>query len=271
MKLRKLTSAALALAGTALLAQQAQALNSYTTGDLLLGFEQAGNANDYLVNIGLASEYIDAAPGKSFTVSAGNLEADLSSSSLFGSGWATDSTVQWAIAGTTGASGTLGLPASTVFLTEAEATPGVANAKPLAVSSVSTQGGYEIDELGTQGFQNSVPTGNADATIQTASGGDSFVTLYNDPNGEGFGSGDDLLTNSTPTTSILDLYELEPHNISRGQTEPDGTFLGDFSLDSDGDLIFTAAGTAETPEPSTYALMSVGLTLLFWQFRRKVS
>ncbi len=66
-----------------------------------------------------------------------------------------------------------------------------------------------------------------------------------------------------PTDSFLDLYEF---NATSSTSQP-GTFLGDFSLGNDGTLTFNVA--AATPEPSTYALLGLGLAALVWRLRRK--
>lgn len=262
---RKITSAVLALAGAVLLTQQAQAQNTYTTGDLLLGFSEAGATNDYLVDIGAASTYIDAAPGSSFVVSDGNIALDLSSNSLFGSGWATNSNVLWGIAGgTDNISGTFGLLAKTVFLSKAEGTPGVPNASPLIEKSSGTEGPWDNVVNGTLGvgFNGSTQTANSTvATIQLASNGNSWATT----SANAFGSGYNIDSNLTPTGSVLDLYELQPHS---GTTTP-GTFLGDFSLSSGGVLTFQAAGTAAIPEPSSWALGVVGFMVMLTLLRRK--
>jgi len=267
-----ITSALLALAAATLLTQQAQAQNSYTTGDLLLGFSQNGNASDYVVNVGLASTVINAAPANGPITVADLSTTELASFDSTAGNWATDPTLQWGIAGgtlsgtSTSATGTFGLPESTVFLTEE------AGAAALTVNSYSAQNGWDgqIDGTLGGGFNNSTqaPSGVA-ATLQSASAGNSWDTLALTESGAAFGSGDSIVSTLSPTSSVLDLYELDPSN-ARG-TKPAATLLGAFSLESNGDLVFTPLGAAAAPEPSSYALIAVGLTLLFWHLRRKAA
>jgi hypothetical protein len=268
---RKKTLAVLALAGTALLTQAAQAAgtNTYSTGDLLLGFSESGATNDYLVDLGSASTYLnDAAsnPGQTFTVST-SLNADLSSSSLFGSGWETNSNVTWGIAGATTAATTLsGVPNSTLFFSEE------AGSSALLAKSAGTQGPVTNSINGSLGtdFNNSATTSNnSSATIELASGSTSWATL----SANAFGAGYDIVSTGTPGDSVLDLYELEPLTATgRGApTSAPGILVGDFSLNSSGTLDFTAAGSEVVPEPSTYALMGAGMALLFWRLRRKTA
>lgn len=252
------------------LAPAARASNTYTTGDLLLGFELSGNANDYVVDIGPASLYINAAPGSSFNVNTtlglGNLAADLSA--VFGSGWATNtglSLVNWGIAGaTSNTATTFGLPKNTLFFTVARDVPGT-QTTPLAVLSNGQQ--TPIDSTFrsfASGFNGSDQTANSSfATIESAAAGNSWSA--ENPSSNAFGSGYDIEqgaagTNIGPTNSVLDLYELQP--AAGGGP---GIYLGDFTLSSTGQLTFLAV-----PEPSSLtALLGGAPALALFRPRRR--
>jgi hypothetical protein len=277
MKKRNILLAAAALASLAAGAQ-AQTVN-YSTGDLVLGFEEPGNADDYTVDLGSASYFINLAssPGTTnltlddpaYGGSLGNIDADLTN--VFGSGWATNSStlgdnVQWGVFGETGkvVSGVAGVPTNTAFLTFAETIPGFGSNAP----SEGTNNAQEIWNTHFQTFTASVSgsqtANSAYASISLASAGDSWST--GEPSGNAFtiGYGIEQPGSGTyigPTNSELDLYELIPTN--EGGTG-EGELLGDFTLNSSGDLSFTSAAV---PEPSTYASAGLGAALLLF-FRR---
>ena len=229
---------------------------SYTSGDLLLGFSEAGASNDYVVNLGLASTFTNASPGSSFTVSDGNIGADLSSSNLFNSGWASNSSVQFGIVGDSG---------TTLFFTAPAGTPALTERAGGTVTSIEGQ----IASLGSDFDGQTIGTANSSvALIESASGGSSWASL-SDNGGVAFKytQTSNIVSNTIPSSSVLDLYELVPHS---GTSTP-GTLLGDFTLSSGGVLTFQAEGAAAVPEPSTYALMGAGLAVLFWRVRRKTA
>ncbi len=77
----------------------AQGPVTYNPGDLFLGFRAGGGTGaqqDYLVNIGPASQY-QGPPGTIVTPNLGNLGADLQS--VFGPSWSTRADVLWGIFG----------------------------------------------------------------------------------------------------------------------------------------------------------------------------
>ncbi len=281
MKLRNiLVRSILAAGGAALLAPSAHATNvSYTTGDLILGFELPGNANNYLVDLGPASTFINATSAFNATLNLGNLAADLSSNSLFGSNWATNNAtqgtnVQWGIigatsnilGGTNGVGGTFGLPKNTIFLTQAESSPGSGSAAP-AETSQSAQGAWNSKIVPfASGLSSSSVTANSNfATIEAASGGQSWSA--NTPGLTAFGTAFNIEqplsgSNFGPTNSALDLYELLPTNAGG---DGQGKLLGTFTLSNSAALTYTPA-----PEPASLGLLAFGSTLLgMVRFRRK--
>ncbi len=252
MKLNKLKTALMALAVSAALtsAAEAQVDTLYHSGDLLLGFEQNGNASNYLVDLGQVSQFINATSPLTFDLSTTDL------STIFGSSWASNSQtnlVQWGVAGNDrSVSDQTNLNA--VWYTQVQ--PSTA---PVGGSSgVQKQVSLSIQalETGLGGYQGGTSTVNSNAAIVQSSSAANSWSSFSPSNGIGFNLGTGVETLSGPTNSSLDLYQVLP-----GST---GTLLGDFSLSSGGVLTFTQA----TPEPSSYAL---GLTavILFVVLRRR--
>ena len=110
MKPKLLPAAIIAAAAGALLAPSARATGNvtYTQGDLLLGFEEPGASNNYVVDLGSPTEFITlsqsgATTNLNTTLGLGNLANDLASASGFGSNWYTPgafgSNVQWGVFG----------------------------------------------------------------------------------------------------------------------------------------------------------------------------
>jgi hypothetical protein len=199
-----------------------------------------------------------------------NFGADLSSSGLFGSNWATTlaqgSNVQWGVIGATSKLGsTFGLPANTLFLTQAEYTPGLGSTAP-AESSGSLQGtvNNHIINFGNA-FTNLSATSNSNyAAIESTSLGTSWSS--NDPSLDGFQSGLDIEQPSSgtyvgPTNSELDLYALIPTTAGGSGV---GEELGSFELSSGGTLTFNPV-----PEPSSLAAFLGGIAFLAGRRRRQ--
>ena len=285
MKKRNILPAGLlAAAALATLAGRAQAQTvTASAGDLLLGFNEPGVSNDYVVDLGPASyfETLASTPGTTDITTAdysgtglGNIANDLST--VFGTSWyANSSTVgsnlQWGIAGATATH--TGTPpfgiADTLFFTVGELTPGSGSTGPAAYAA-STQDnpakaiiqGLDYNFTGLSDTSNS-----AYAAVESHSGSD-YWSSYS-PGLSAFGEAGVNIEQPTsgsyigPTNSQLDLYELLPTN--HGGTA-NGTELGSFTLTSNGDLNFTSA--AAVPEPSTYAAVGLGAAFLLL-FRRR--
>jgi hypothetical protein len=273
MKPNKITSAAMALALAIVLGTSAHA-QTYNTGDVLLGFEQSGSANDYEVDLGAFTQFADATSPVTLQLSVTDLNT------AFGSTWSSNSTsvsdpdlVQWGAIGSGALHGvtTVGstsLAADTLFYTVGEVTPGTQSTPPTEHSSTSQ--GTTVTQLvnattGSGGFTSGTLTGNGtlQAIIQSATATNSYAYEINSKSDFEIGSDIQQPTSGSftgPTDSVLDLYQLNPVN---GGT---ASYLGDFSLSSGGTLTFDPAAV---PEPSTYALMGVGAMFLIWNLRRK--
>jgi len=285
MKLTRISSAALALAITAILGTSAHAAPpTYNPGDVIIGFQQTNSSNDYEVDLGSASRFLGATSNLTFNLSVTDLN------STFTSNWASNSAtnlVQWGVIGASNKAvsgdlvlGSWTLPANTLFYTKGELTPGTLTTAPAEKSS-SLQGNINNNIAifdGQFAAPTSAQTAGSTASLQAidlAAGSSGSFDKENATSNFGIASGNagSILQNSLsafdgPTNSVLDLYELTPTNAD--VTKPT-TLLGEFSLSSGGVLTFDAANVAAVPEPSTYALMGVGALLLVWRLRRKTA
>ena len=280
MKALKITSAALALALTATFAISAHAQDAnFNEGDLIIGFQQTGASNNYEVDLGSASKFIDPSQTvQSFDLSTDDLSGDFTD-------WNSDSQtnlVHWGVIGASdktsdlSLNSSLTLPANTLFYTKDEVTPGTLSTPPVEGSS-SAQKNINTN---VANFDNLFDGGASGAT--TTSGSTTPLAAVNVGTGTSasfsyeissktyFGIGSSILQNPSSTTgngpvdSVLDLYELTPTNADSPLAT---TLLGEFSLDSDGVLTFDEFIAA--PEPSTYALFGLGAMFLVWSLRRK--
>ena len=294
MKLtRIITPGLFAFATAALLvphSARAQSI-SYSAGDLVLGFEDYSSSSvtgtaDYLVDLGPASYFTglsggtvvnlttsDPAHDGQSQVGLGNLATDLATAfnTSNGAPWYTDGTlgnnVQWGIIGATPkTTGEFGLSKATIFLTTPEETPGQGAETIPTTGSVSQQQSWDGNVLNLtapgNGFGNVPSTSNnAYGAFESNSLTDSWSSeiVNNSDFGTGFNIEQPLDgSNFGPTNSQLDLYELVPNASS-------ATELGTLTLDSSGDLVYTAA----VPEPSTYATVALGAAFLV-MFRRRL-
>ena len=273
MKPTKTTSALVALAIAAVLGTSAHAqVAGYSEGDLLIGFEQQNGsggvtANDYVVDLGSASNFITATGNLTFNLSTTNLV------SAFGSSWATNtgtSLVQWGVVGGSdlNSSLTLGsvtLQKNTLFYTQGELTAGTHSTAP-ATASNSTQKNVNgnIQEFG-QDYQGTSPGVTGSIIASNDANGWSALGA---PSLTGFGSGKDLEQPSSgsfagPTDSVLDLYQFNNTTSTPGAK---AILLGDFNLSSGGVLTFSPVAT---PEPSSYALAALAAVTFAVLRRRK--
>jgi len=243
-----LKSALLAIAGVGLFATHANATLTYSSDDLFIGVYSASSTTDYLIDIGQASNFLNAASGSTTTIDTiGN---DLTTA--FGSGWATDQSVKWAVFGTdqlhttsydtstytnyaTKPEGIVGTLA-TGYLRNTQSTQASASNAMIGVEnaykngSLSAEGGY----LQSTGVTNSLYS-------QTAGGSNIIFANYT--------SGD--FSNGT-SQSVLDLFRMVKVSSVDGST---GDYVGSFSINDAGTVSYTVTAV---PEPSTYGLFILG-------------
>ncbi|MDB6078859.1 MAG: hypothetical protein JWO82_2606 [Akkermansiaceae bacterium] len=229
-----------------------------TQGDLLLGFRVSsgtGLGKSYVVDIGSAAGFRD---GTVQNLGGLNLNADLAS--LFGADWYTRSDIQWGVAGSpsNAEEGVVGDPSATSYLSRGETVPGTP-AGPYSVTSSSArrQISTRIFGMFDQGFNGvaKATANNPFGTIQEELDPKSWRqymnpggALGNTGNGASdFGSGLEI---EGLTTQSLSLFRLT-------FAAPAATYLGHFSLSSDGVLSFVPA-TTSTPAYTTWAQTNVG-------------
>ena len=214
---------------------------AYAAGDLLLGFRQAGNNSDYVVNIGQASLYTGTSSARTLTI--GSTAADLST--VFGSGWDSDATVSWSVSGTNHLTPTNSGndPVRTLYATKistgAGTTPwtcafslSAADAK-MASMATAYKGKTSTVNSNYGLIQNNVSTSsnNAYASYQPGGvnvGAGNLSFGYFNPSVEG-------ISDSGITATTLNLYR-----VPEGSSNP-GTLVGSFTINSAGSVTFTPA------------------------------
>ena len=230
-----LRPALLALVGAAL-SPQAHAANPYTPGDLFLGFRASGGqgaTQDYLVNIGPASNY--TAPGSSFTLpSIGSVGADLTS--IFGSNWRTRTDLFWSISG-----GSLGAdPVNTLYATRARTAAGVP-ITPWQGRSNSSQSftDSKFDTL-AEAYKNADPVTAGHGLQQAVSSTNSYASFQPggtaiNANGISFASFNPTIESAVANSAGLELFRLVPVLGLNGASQ------GVFTIDAGGTVTYVPA------------------------------
>ena len=249
------------------------ATTAYSADDLILGFQQTGNANSLLVDLGQAS-------GFKAGTSVGTIISGLGSvlNTTFGSGWASDSTISWGIVGTPGSSSVGTDVAKTLYASSPESTYGT-QSTPLDATftrlSSSTQG-TGASNIGTMtttfaGLTASVvgSSGNIAAALQpSATTGGWAAQNPNGAAGTNFSyfNGLEGTLGSGVASSALDLFRMQPGSGATLNTP--GTFIGSFTLNSNGDVNFSTSTPSAAPEPARAAFLGLGLAGLLFRRRR---
>jgi hypothetical protein len=260
-------------AGLALSAVSAQAQFQYSTSDLLAVFNTAGSSVDVEVDLGSINNYLNQPAGTTVQLNLYNADSQLLA--LLGGSL---SGVNFAVVGTTGSTA-----GTTSFLTLARSNPGVQTSTPYGYkSSAYTSLAGAINSVGTGAASWGAAVG-PDAITNSANvaiiPNSSTYTLYNDSWSHAEGTGglvSDTYNNSGSSTTqgpinvltssggVSDLYEYtDPASRTAAAITP--TFLGSFTVNSDGTLDYTSGAV---PEPSAYALGGVGLLVLAWRQRQ---
>ena len=250
MKKNKILSGVV-MAIAVLCAMNATAQISYQNGDLLAGF-RSGSSPDVILDLGSISLYQQPG-GASFQVNA-NLSTALQNT--FGSDL---STVTWSVFGVNDT--TLGSTALngqsdpyTIWSSKNRNNPSLQSSAPSGDANSAAQGlaATDIEGIGN----NTQPGGASPGLIQNLAPGivslAQSVTSYSPDMGGAFNGnfeGNYSYNIERTGPGVMDLYEVNPG--SQGQ------YLGDFAMDSSGNLIFNAV-----PEPSTWGILGAGMMTL---------
>ena len=256
----------LTAAGAALLAQSMKAATTaYNPDDLLLGVRATsgtGASQDYVINLGQASQF-DPNGSSVVTLNVGNFYIDLAN--VFGTDWFSRTDLLWSVSGTPGNLAGVGSdPAKLLYATRADQAGGTDNPWPQASST--SQGTTASKMLSfASGYSNLNSTANSSVgLIQNTSDSNSYASFQ--PGGvntgatTAFGSGSQFVggIEATPSTA-LDLFRIPA--INGGAV----TDIGDFAFQAQGggvfSLIFKPDSVEAIPEPSTWALISVGAAI----------
>lgn len=269
----------LTLAGATLVASSVDAdAVIYVDGDLFLGFRATGGVGateTYLINIGQASIFRDAAPGSSFTLSLGNIGTDLDL--IFGDGtpdmaWYLRDDVVWGVVGMQAAAAGID-PVHTLYATKDSPTGDtLATAWVRRSNSQQTTTETKIQNL-VQGYtldnEGSANTNSAFAIRQNTTDSNNWSQFQ--PGG--------TQSNSTTSFSVwnptiegnfdggvinaeLDLFRMTPN----GTAGTPGTYEGTFTIAQNGTVTYSVV-----PEPTSAALLSLSVGLLGFARRRRVS
>jgi len=251
---------------------------NYTPGDLVMFFQNPGGVigsdQQLFASLGnTATVFRDAALGSSFTLL--NLNTELTSA--FGANWASATTLYGGLGGVWGTSnlglqlqngdpqrtiytsqqrssmGTVGTPDSTGYIVSADGTmTSIAN---------SVTGQDNILEINGSTFTAivEVPVTGTSIANQNPAGGNGWNNNIPAPGVQQQGQAGSLGTFGTITNVefLWDVYRIQARDNIVGQYGfgggvRQGEYLGTMTLDSSGDVGFTAV-----PEPSTYILLSL--------------
>ena len=229
---------------------------AYNPQDLILAFRQSGGSSDLVVDIGQAALYYNASPGSSFGISQYD-------SAQLGSAFSSLDNVSFSISGAVRTTGDPNNPIQTLWVSDPRVdlnTPST----PWQRQSQFSQGtvGGQIVAIGNGaatygGTQPAGPNNTATALVIPDSDPNSYHSFMGD-NGDFGGTFQGNAENTTGlnfaasgSALVSDLYQLRPGS-------GDATFLGQFQLNTDGSMTFTAV-----PEPGTWALFPLGVLMFF--------
>lgn len=278
---------ALAMIGVTALGETATAQPfSYTNNDLLLGFRKTGafqETYEAVVNIGKATNYVQAAPGSSFGV------PNFTLSQLTPGSFGNLNHLNWSVFGYSKTNLSSVLPGyvnNTLWLTVPRSNAAVQTAPPSRVS-------YSTCLSAATGM-NSIGLNGAFLSSQTTSNEFNTVSYIREPvndsrdltafmGGKSSSSDSTLqdawlqnnLENSTSASFISciisDLYEVRPltdalgHPVTdphTGQTSGPAYYVGYFQLCPDGTMTFVRASQSTTPPPPQLTVTKSGTTNL---------
>lgn len=253
--MNKMRLTAIVACGLAMASVAAGASN-VPLSDILLGFSSTASPTDFEVDLGSIGTNFSS-PGTTFI---GNINTQLTS--IYGSNWATQSTLTFGAAGyasdtnkTTWATGTWTSTSGTLGVQNSVAPAGVLSSSSLAAAGakiVTVSNGFSTATDQSAGGLNAVSIAASNSSSYDAQDISNFrYTKFADA---GFSQ---LVTSNNGTYAASDLYKF--------QKTVAGSFIGTLSLGTNGDVNFTIAAI---PEPSVYAALLGVMTVGFVGFRR---
>ena len=262
----------LATVASASSAFAATTTDTFTNGDILLGFfasSGTGAGQNLMVNLGSFQQF-DNNDGATINFNSG-IVADLSAT--YGADWNTLGLVKWSLTGTTGSTAAIdGVNRKTIFATIAT------GSAPIAAASDATQGTNvtNITSIATAfNATTSNTTANSTVSVVLASSNvNSMQARLTTANSVRFGATNQSFATGT---SVADFYAVIPTGVAPSGLAVDGSeflyasganLLGSFTLDASG-LSFTASGASAIPEPSTFAALAGAAVLGLAAFRRR--
>lgn len=231
----------------------------YSNGDLVLTFRKSGNASDYVVNLGRATNYNHLPQGTTLTIT--NLDA-----AQLGVAFPDYNELKWSVAAANRAlNQDPNYPLQTVWVTRPRGEAGIQSA-PWVRKGTASQGNAASQIAAVGGNAASASSLLTSGPANTATSVEIPVTHYYNVStpigiaGNYAGNFQGNVETSTAAdfdgdagnVSQADLYELQP-----GSGNPPGTYLGYFELKPDGSLTFNT-GTALPVRPTITGITRVG-------------
>ena len=287
MKKSLITTALLGFASAAISVSTANAATIFTgPGDLILGFYASsgtGSGSTVEVDLGSATNYDNATPGKVINLSGVNGLSTLDLSTTYGAGFASDTSLQWGVAAGNAVTSIPGVPFDTVWVSDPEIHPGTLNTPWTTDVALNQQTPSDAIETINGGMNAMTSTANSNVTIIFPAAQGNSWAFQDDLNVPGSSFGyfvptiDNKITNTATSGTLLgggnasgyslsDFYLLNPN----APVNSNGQLLGQFQFNaSTGVFRFVAA----VPEPSSIGLTGVGFLSLigFVALRRRRS
>lgn len=235
----------------------------YSPGDLVLAFRQAGNASDYVVNLGKATNYNALPAGATVDV------ASLSATQL-ASAFPSLNGLKWSVAGANRPPVDTNYPVQTLWVSGPRLDAAVQSPAWLRKGQfVQGTGASQIDSVGVNAAASSSsqaagPNNTATGVVIPLNTDFAFTPLIGDA-GDFLGTFQGNVESATAddfdgdpgNVSRSDLYELVPGTTAAGTLNTPGRFLGYFELKPDGTLAFNT-GSTPPPVPTITTVVRAG-------------
>ena len=226
----------------------------YGSGDLLLSFRQSGNASDFVVNVGRATEFVSVPSGTTIPVPS-------LTTSQFGLAFPSINGVSWSVAGANRPPGDGANPLQTLWVSAPRPDPNTQSVPWLRKGSfvqgtaAAQVAGVGANAASASSLQPAGPDNTATGVVIPSTSDFAITPLLGD-GGDFSGTFQGFVEAVTPddfdadpgNVSRLDLYELIPGTSASGTLNAPGRFLGYFELKPDGSLSFSNI-TGAVPAP----------------------